>query len=272
MLAVRPADAGCCKSGNPAPNARACPSLLNPARLNSNKDCLVCGDCVKTDTGGTMQLLLRRPYSGSDTREPLASWPITLFVLVVSGFVTYELCGVWKAAEPVFLWAPGQVSAAFNAGAAAGWIQGLWTIVVVPFAMWLVLGALTLLLGGARSIGEAWRRLALPMAVVVATGHMAKALEKFTSWAGFLPCAWAEPTGVQTALQMHAKTMPQPAAWLTLPTLSLAGMTLLSLGVVLALREARLADPENGARRFAPIVLLGGFYFFLVFGWGGWTR
>ena len=272
MLAVRPAGQNCCQPDNNAPNARACPSLLNPARLDSNKDCLVCGECVKADTAGQMQLLLRRPFSRADAREPLASWPLTLFVMMVSGFVTYELCGVWKTAEPLFAWAPEQVIKALNVGAAAGWVRGLWTIAVVPLLLWLVLGALTRLFGSAKSLGEAWRRLALPMAVVVAAGHMAKSLEKFTSWVGFLAYAWAEPTGVQTAIQMNAKAMAQPAAWLTLPTLSVASMTLLVLGIALALREARFANSEKATARFAPILLLGGFYFFLVFGWGGWVK
>jgi hypothetical protein len=269
-LAVRPAGGGSCPSETPAPNARACPSLLNPARLNSNRDCLVCGACVKADTAGTMQLLLRVPYAKSDAREPVASWPLTLFVMIVSGFVTYELCGVWPAADRVFLWAPTNLSTALHAGAAAGWIQGVWTILVVPLLLWLGLGLVTRLLGGARTLGQAWRCLALPLAVVVATGHMAKALEKSASWVGFLPYAWAEPTGVQTALKLSAKALPPPAAWFSLPALSLAAMSLLALGVILALREAQLADPAKASRRFVPILLLGAFYFTLAFGWGGW--
>lgn len=256
MLAVRPATKGGCQL-----NARACPSLLNPAHLNSSKDCLVCGDCVKANTA--MELLVRAPFSKADARETFASWPLTLFVMVVSGFVTYELSGVWKAAGNLFLWAPAQISA-------SGWVQGLWTVFVWPAMMWLALGGLTLLTGGAKSLGEAWRRLALPVTMVVAAGHMAKALEKFTSWIGFLPHAWNEPTGVQTAVKMNAKQMAQPAAWLTLPQLSVCSMLLLALGIWLALREARLADPENARCRYIPILLLGGFYFFLVWGWGGW--
>jgi hypothetical protein len=108
--------------------------------------------------GSLVLLLLRAPYSKADAREPLASWLLTLFVMIVSGFVTYEPSGVWKAAEPVFLWAPKQVSAALDAGAAAGWIQGVWTILVAPLLLRLLLGAVTRLLGGARSLGEAWRR------------------------------------------------------------------------------------------------------------------
>jgi hypothetical protein len=269
MLAVRP-HAGAPADAFAAPDARACRSLLNPGRLDSSKDCLVCGECVKADAAGAMQLLVRPPYPRADAREPLASWPLTLFVMCVSGFVTYELCGVWKAAAPVYLWAPKQAAALLSAGAAAGWVQGLWTIVVVPLLLWTVLGGLTLALGGAASWGEAWRRLALPAAVIVAGGHMAKGLEKFTSWIGFLPHAWAEPTGVQTALKMNAKTLAQPAAWLGLPALSVAAMLLVAGGVWLALREARLADSAGAPRRYAALLALGGFYFFLGFGWGGW--
>ncbi len=272
MLAVRPAGQNGCQSNNTASKVQLCRSLLNPARLHSNKHCLVCGDCIKADTTDAMQLLIRAPFSKADAREQLASWPVTLFVIIVSGFVTYELSGVWKSAETVFLWVPRQISMAFNLSSANGWIQGLWTILILPLLLWTLLGSLTMVLGGAKSLGDAWRRLALPMVVVVATGHMAKGLEKFTSWVGFIPYAWTDPTGVRTAIKMNSKIMPQPLAWLTLPTLSIAAMSLLLVGMSLALRETRLADSERSRARFVPIVLFSGFYVFLVFGWGGWVK
>jgi hypothetical protein len=226
---------------------------------------LVCGDCIKADATGEMELIVRPLYSKADAREALPSWSLTLFVVIVSGFVTYELTGVWKAAGSMFLWVSAQVSA-------SGWAQGAWTILAWPLLLWLLLGGVTLLTGGANTLGEAWRRLALPAAVVVATGHMAIGLEKFTSWVGFLPHAWAEPTGTQTAIKMNAKLMSQPAAWLLPSVLSVCSMLLVALGIWLALREARLADPENGRRRYVSILLLGGFYFFLVLGWSGWIK
>jgi hypothetical protein len=146
----------------------------------------------------------------------------------------------------------------------------LWTVAVVPLLLWLALGLVTRAAGGAASLGEAWRRLALPMAIVVAAGHMAKGLEKFTSWIGFLPGALREPTGVNTALQMNAKAMTQPAAWLSLPALSVVTMLLITVALWLGIREARLADPAGFQRRVPALALLGAFYFFLVFGWGGW--
>ena len=57
---------------------------------------------------------------------------------------------------------------------------------------------------------------------------------------------------------------------MALTALSAVAMLLVGTGVVLALREARLADPTRYRARLVSIALLGGFYFFLVFGWGGW--
>lgn len=39
-----------------------------------------------------MQLVLRRPFHPSDVCEPAASWPVTIFVMMVSGFITEKLC------------------------------------------------------------------------------------------------------------------------------------------------------------------------------------
>ncbi len=265
MLAV-----GAAAPGAPAAGPVRCPTLLNPPRLDTNRDCLLCGRCIQARSPQGMGFFLRAPFSGADAREPLASWPVTLFVMVVSGFVTYELCGVWKAADSVFLWAPRKAAEIFRAGAAAGWIQGIWTVGVVPLVLWLVLGAASRFLGGASSMGEAWRRLALPGAVIVSSGHMSKGLEKFTSWAGFLPHAWNEPGGVRTALWMTAGEIPQPAGWMSPPALSSVSMFLIAAAAALALREARLADPAGHRGRVISVLIIARFYFLIVSGWGGW--
>ena len=266
MLAVRPAPG----AGGRAPGPDACRSTLNPSRLDSNRHGLMCVDCLKADASDAMQWRLRAPFAAGDAIEPAASWPLTLFVMMVSGFVTYELCGVWKAADAVFQWVPQRVADTVGTGAAAGWVRGVWTIVVVPLLMWLAVGAVARMAGVGRSMADAWRRLALPMAVVVAAGHMAKGLEKLQSWAGFLPHAWAEPGGLQTALSMHAKTLAQPAAWMSPQALSAVSLVLVAVATALALREARRADASAGRGLAVPVLMLGAFFAFLVLGWGGW--
>jgi hypothetical protein len=252
-----------------AGDARRCPSLLNPARLDANADCLLCGRCL---TPGEPQhelgLFLRRPFHSADARPAFASWPVTLFVVMVSGFVASELCSEWAAAKAVFAWVPEQFAAALGMKSLAGWIEGVWTIIVVPLAVWLILGAAVRLAGGARSLAEAWRRLALPAAVIIAAGQMAKGLAKFMSWAGYLPLALGDPQGTDTALAIQAKTLSQPAGLISLPTVSILSLILVAALIVFALRESRLADAATHRSRIAPLLVLGAATLALILGWG----
>ena len=193
---------------------RSCPSLLNSAKLNSNRDCLICGQCIKACQPGNMQLLLRRPYHAADAREERASWPVVLFVMLVSGFVSYEVCTEWATARAAFLWVPEHGATLLGLRADNGWVKGLWMLFLYPLALWSLLSIVTRLLGGAGSLPEAAQRLALPLVVVVAAGHMAKGLAKFTSWGAFLPHALAEPGGNVTSLMITNGSLQAPGRWL----------------------------------------------------------
>jgi len=249
-------------------DARSCPSLLNPAKLNGNSDCLVCGQCIKACRPDNMGLYLRPPFAAADAREPLASWTVTLFVMLVSGFVTSELFSEWKAAQAYYLWFPEHVAELLGARSHAGGIEGVWTLEVVPALLWLVLGASVLAARGATSVAEAWRRLAIPLAVLIAAAQMCKGLAKVVSWVGFLPLAIRDPIGTETALAIHAKTAPQPAVVLSMPVVSLLSMLLVAAGAWFALRELRLAQPETHRRFRVPVAMVTACCLLLVYGWG----
>lgn len=278
MLAVRPtgtaAPQACHTTEAPVAEASgqtarsSCPSLLNPARPDRSNDCLLCCTCIKATPTGTMGLYLRPPLAHADARQPLASWPVILFVVLVSGFVVSELCSEWPAAQAAFKAVPQRVAAAVGLAPWAGWVEGLWTLGVVPAIMWSMLAGATLAVGAASRMGEALQRLALPLAVLVAAGHMCKALAKGLSWAGYLPSAITDPSGVSTALAVHHKTLAAARPLVPMPIVSAAALGLVLLGALLALREFRLAGAEHPWRFAAPAVLLGGFWAFLVAGWG----
>ena len=278
VLAVRPGSAEACASceGRDCVDAGnrtrwqgpSCPSLLNPARLTQSSDCLICGQCLTACPTHDLQLLLRRPFPASDARERRASKVITTFVLIASGFVTYELCTEWAAAKSVFLWVPNQVGPLLGLAAGNGWVKGVWTLLVFPALLWLLLGGLTVLLSGARSLGDAWRRLALPLVVVIAAGHLAKGLAKFASWGGFFPPALADPEGSETARAIAAETMEAPGPLLGKFWVSLVGVLLILLAGAFALREARLADGERVGRLGMPILVLTAGFGILACGWG----
>ncbi|MBI5689166.1 MAG: hypothetical protein HZC55_03650 [Verrucomicrobia bacterium] len=268
MVAVRPAPHQ--PAGAPAgPDVRSCPSLLHPSRLSDNADCLVCTHCFKQAPAGSMRLLLRRPFSATDQRESLASWPVTGFVMVASGFVSSELCSEWAAAKKVYLAAPKWATAQAGWQAGAGWIEGVWTLLVVPGLIWLVLGGILRLAGEKAPLPELWRRIALPVAVVVAAGHLSKGLAKLISWVQFLPGAISDPAGRETARAITHHKVTAPAPVLSVQTASWAGVALVALALIVAVREYRLARPEApGIQRGAwPLATLAGGYGFVIAGW-----
>jgi len=187
-------------------DARSCPSLLNPPRLNSSRDCLVCGQCIKACLPDNMRLLLRRPFASEDAREPEASWPTTIFVMLVSGFVAWELLAEWPRGEEAFLAVPHWLADRLEVPAWIGVLAGVWSLAVVPLALWAAAAAVLRLSGRRASVGYTWRRVALPVAVIVAAGHMTKGLAKLTSWLPFLP----QPSTIPRAPAPCSRSRPRP--------------------------------------------------------------
>ena len=246
MLAVRPGSEKTCQShsgkdclaasNRSNPDARSCPSLLNPSKLNSNRDCLLCGQCIKSYQPNNMQLLLRRPFHNSNVWEQSASWPITIFVMLVSGFVTWELCAEWPKAEELFLMIPGLINQGLDISWLSGYLDALWAMVVFPLIIWSLMGSGVMALGKAANLGNAWRSIALPVAIIISAGHMSKGLAKFVSWVGFLPYALKEPSGIQTAMNISQGIFPKPHELLSLPTVAFVASILIGLSVFLAVR------------------------------------
>jgi hypothetical protein len=252
------------------PDARSCPSLLNPPRLNSNRDCLVCGQCIKACQPDNMRLLLRPWFSKADSREPLASWPVTLFVMLVSGFVSWELCSEWQPAEEYFLAAPQWLITRIDpAGAMAGLLKWAWALLVVPGVVWLTLAGSVRWLGERKNLGAILRTIALPMAVVVSVGHLSKGLAKFVSWAPFLPGALRDPGGVATAQGIAANAFPPPAAMLGPSTVSVICLALVVVAFFFSVREHRLAHPETPLRLRAvlPMAVVALAFLGIIVGW-----
>lgn len=250
-------------------DARSCPSLLNPPKLGSNKDCLVCGQCIKSCQPDNMRLLLRRPFPKSDVREAVASWPVTLFVMLVSGFVTWELFTEWPAAEKVFLIPPVWLANSLGWPSAAGWLEGAWALAVVPLVLWSVLAFAVRLFGDKGRVFMIWRRMALPMAVVVSVGHMSKGLAKFVSWAPFLPTALSEPSDVKTVKAITAKSMTVPSPWLGLSTVAVVCLALVCVALALGVREYRLAHRGEQIhwRAVFPVAVLAAVFALVIVGW-----
>ncbi len=249
-------------------HARSCPSLLNPLKLTDSRECLICTQCIKSCDTDNIRLILRPPFDASDSRPQVPGWSTTFFVMLVSGFVCWELSTEWSAAEKVFLSVPEYVSHVVGVPRLTGYFNGLWALAVVPLLLWSILGGLFLLGKGAPNLTAAWRLLTLPMAVVVSTGHMARGIAKFTSWAAFLPFAVGDPSGTAAAVAMAKKEIARPAGILSMPIVSILGGVVVVCGLLLAWREAALAHPEGSTPYRVPLALLACLYLCIIAGFG----
>ncbi len=171
--------------------------------------------------------------------------------------------------KKLLLGPPQWVAAQSGWAGAGGWIEGIWTLGVVPVVLWLVLAAVLRLAGGKAPWPQLWQRLALPVAVVVAAGHMSKGLAKLVSWLPFLPGAVRDPGGVETARAIAGKTLTSPAPLLSLGAVAWIGLGLVALALVAGVREYRLARRgEPGAARGAwPLGVLAAGFAVLIWGW-----
>jgi hypothetical protein len=111
--------------------------------------------------------------------------------------------------------------------------------------------------------------MALPTAVVIAGGHMAKGLAKFVSWVGFLPFAVKDPVGLTTVGEMSKKALARPTPLFPESVVALLGVALVLGGLAFAIREARLA--HSGAqphlRILIPKIALACAFLLIVSGW-----
>ena len=216
-----------------------------------------------------MGLFLRRPFHAADRREPLASWPLTLFVLLLSGFVSYEVSSEWGIAQSIFFWIPSNLHTWLGFETGYGFFRGFWMLFVYPALLWGLLGGMVALFTG-HTITTIWRRIALPMAVILATGHMSKGLVKFSTQSVFLPQAFRDPQGIDTATRITQGALTAPEPLLSMTAASTIALILTAMAFVLAMREFRLANPGISRYYLIPKTLVATTFMFVTGGWGLW--
>jgi len=165
------------------------------------------------------------------------------FVLVAAGFVAHEVVGEVKWLDAHFHFVPDLLHAWVPA-VRFGWWEAAWFLLLLPAAVWSLVAVIARLLGQTSGLKTLLLAAATGAAPVVAMAHLAKALAKITSWAGYLPLAAADPAGQQTFRRLAEGAVARPdrlvdlsfVGWITLVALLWIGWR--------GWRWARAAAPE----------------------------
>ena len=252
---------------------RSCGVGLQPAKLEENTECLLCGQCLKACDRNNPGVQ-GRPNPGWFRRrwfkDLLELKPFTpaqaAFCLVVSGFVVYELFTEWTVTKGLLLWLPTSIGQALGVSGVwgNGLVKSLTLFIGLPVLFWLFPFTVFRLVGGRLPFNEYLLRFGIAFIPVMAAAHVIKALLKMTSRIPYWQYVASDPIGETTARGILDKTVNLSAlpAWRD-PTLTVLSMVLVGVGVALSLIVVRklIAEhvPHSGWRSM-PLYLAPGVY------------
>jgi len=256
-----------------ASQGRSCGVGLYPARIDDNTDCLLCGQCLKACDRNNPGLN-GRPNPGWFPRpwfkdmlelKPFSAAQVA-FVLVVSGFVVYEVFTEWGMTKELLLWLPQSVEQILGVSGALGHglVKSLTLFVGLPLLFWLLPYGTFRLAGGRLQLRVYLLRFGIAFIPIMAAAHAVKALLKMTSRIPYWSYTLSDPIGMETAHTILEKTTllaPLPG-WRD-PVITGFSLVLMTIALVLSTFIVRKLITEyvlDSGWRSVPLYLIPGFY------------
>jgi polyferredoxin len=215
---------------------RSCPSLLQPFDRQPSDGCVLCFQCAKVCPHGNVGFGLVSDSAPVGRKSVLRPYEAA-FVMIALGFVSHEVIGEVTWLEAIFHAAPAALGKLMPT-VPFGWLEAFWFLVLFPFVVWVVIGAVGYAAGHRAGLRSLLLAAATGAAPVVAVAHLAKAAAKITSWGGFLPLALRDPQGLDTLQRVADRSLVAPASLLGL---TVVGWVTLALTAVMALKAWRWA-------------------------------
>ncbi len=252
---------------------RSCGVGLDPAHIDDNTNCLLCGQCVKSCDHNNPGIE-GRPNPGWFVRpwfkDIFALKPMTAaqtaFCLVVSGFTVYEVFTEWKVTKNLLLWMPDNVNMWLGTGNtwSHGLVKSLILFVFLPAIVWLSPYGLFRLAGGKLPIKKFLCIFGIAFIPIMASAHAVKAMLKTTSRIPYWENAFPDPVGVMTARGILDKSLQLACipAWRE-PVVTVLSLVLVCCGIAVstvAIHKLTITHIHNSGHRAWALYLIPGFY------------
>lgn len=247
---------------------RSCGVGLYPLKIETNSECLVCGQCLKACQYDNPGWFSRKWFKDILELKPFTAAQ-ALFCLVVSGFVIYEVFTEWAVTKELLLWLPRLVGA-------NGFVKSVLLFFCLPAVLWGLPYGLFRLAGGRLALSDYLMRFGIAFIPIMAAAHIIKALLKMTSRIPYWDFAFSDPVGIATAQGIIDETISMSALpiWRD-PAISVLSLILMGIGIVLSTVVVRklIAEYISGWQSvllyLIPAVYGGGFFVMLVM-WRVW--
>jgi polyferredoxin len=246
---------------------RSCTSNLYPATIKDNQVCLLCTQCLKSCPYGNTRFSLRKPFADFFSAVELRTAQVC-FILLVSGFVVYEILSEWPVSKAILTWVPRYLANALNiTGAVASFVSAIVMFVVFPAILMLVVISLAKIRSEVYPgvIAKVFALLLLP---TMASGILIKATLKMTSRIPYWPYVLSDMTGVATAQKILNKSLvldkSVPSA--LYPAISVVAAALLVISFVATLLIFRKSDTMKKLdSKVKAVLFLGVFVYWSIF-------
>ena len=268
--------------------SKSCAVDLYPGKLDDNANCILCTGCLKVCKKYKPKNMRERPNPGlhhvgfaSDLyrHKPLTTAE-SFFVLIVSGFVIYEILSEWGTSKKLLMAAPHAVKTALGLSnpILIGIQESLVLFLLLPSTIWLIPYIIARIAGEKLSIIEYMANYAAVFIPILAAGHLGKSILKATSRIPYLEYVFSDVSGMSTAQKILEKEillrkMPEWGNGLITILISVifVGGTYIAFKMVQIIGH-KLSVEEKRAKIFYLIpILYGGVFFVTIFlwRWGG---
>ena len=181
---------------------RSCTSGLFAPKIKDDRTCLVCTQCAKSCPYGNPGPLLNFPPSILCKPVRFTSAQ-TVFILVLAGFVVYEILSEWAPSKAILTWVPIRVTQWMGVSHnTASFLNAGIMFVVYPmvFALNVVVWERFFTKANRTDILDGLLHVLLP---AMAAGHIIKSMIKMSTRLPYIPHVLSDPQGMQTAIRLQ---------------------------------------------------------------------
>ena len=225
---------------------RSCTSNLYPATIRDNRDCLLCTQCLKACPYKNIRFSARRPFA--DFFKTVNLRPAEVgFILLLSGFVIYEILSEWHVSLAILIWVPDRCTHALGiTGPMANFVSATILFVVLPALALLTVAALVKLASGRKAapLGATVKTFVLLLLPTIAGAHIIKSILRMSSRIPYWRGALTDPKGIETAQKIAAGTLVLDKSVINAldPAISIIASTVLLLALVVTVQFFRQSE------------------------------
>ncbi len=264
-------------------NYKSCGVDLYPANISDNSDCILCAGCLKTCSKYQSEPNSDRPNPGFKhigfANDLFKLKPLKMaefvFVLIVSGFVIYEIFVEWKVSKHILMYIPNLISdtLAISSPFTFGIIKSIIIFGILPLLLWTIPFTIVKILGTSIKLKDYVLQFVIAFIPIIAAAHLSKAILKTTSRVPYFQYLFDDVSGLTTTQKIldGEVVLQQIPIWVNLfvsvlLTLVIGAGIWLSIKVIQKLNSREDKYLSKNSLYLIPVVY-GGIFLIMVLTW-----